>query len=441
MNIVQITPGAGAMYCGNCFRDNALVAALRKLGHDTLMIPLYLPLTLDEADQSAGTPIFFGGINVYLEQMAPLFRHAPHWLHSWLASPALLKWAAGKAAKTRPQDVGELTLSMIRGEEGNQARELVELIAWLKTQPPIDLICLSNALLIGLVRQLKKELRTPVVCMLQGEDSFLDSLPPTQRDKAWSALAERAAEADLFIAPSRYFGGLMGRRLGLPAERVRIVSNGINLDNYTPAAVPPDPPVLGYFARMCREKGLDTLIEAFIAIKRRGRVKNLKLRVGGGLGPSDESFVQALKDRLQACGLAGDVEFFPNLDRAQKQSFLRSLSVFSTPALYSEAFGLYVIEALAAGVPVVQPRHAAFPELIEATGGGVLCEPGDTDSLATAIEKLLLNRDQARALGEAGRTAVRDKFSVERMAREMMQLFQEVQAGAHSALRIPHTAL
>src|SRR5208337_2297101 len=144
MNIVQITPGAGAMYCGNCLRDNALVAALRKLGHEVLMAPLYLPLTLDEADQSAGTPVFFGGINVFLEQKTALFRGAPGWLRDLLASRRLLQWAAGKAAKTRAADLGELTLSMLRGEAGNQARELEELLAWLKTQPKPDVLCLSN---------------------------------------------------------------------------------------------------------------------------------------------------------------------------------------------------------------------------------------------------------------------------------------------------------
>src|SRR5437867_12761360 len=128
MNIIQLTPGAGAMFCGNCFRDNALVAALRRMGHDVLMVPLYLPLTLDEEDQSAGTPIFFSGINVYLEEKSALFSKTPGWLHDLLAAPRLLKWAAGKAAKTQAADLGELTLSMLRGEEGNQGRELAQLI-------------------------------------------------------------------------------------------------------------------------------------------------------------------------------------------------------------------------------------------------------------------------------------------------------------------------
>src|SRR3989454_5419507 len=213
MNIVQITPGAGVMFCGNCFRDNALVAELRKLGPSVLLGPFYLPMTLDEEDQSSGTPIFFSGVNVYLEQKAAFFRSAPGWLHHLLASPALLKWAAARAAKTRAEEVGDLTISMLRGEEGNQARELDELIGWLKQHPHPDIICLSNALLVGLARKLKQELHSKIVCMLQGEDYFLDSLPQAQRDLAWNALAERAAEIDLFIAPSRYFGDLMGKRL------------------------------------------------------------------------------------------------------------------------------------------------------------------------------------------------------------------------------------
>src|SRR5436309_3745210 len=141
MNLVHITPGAGAMYCGLCFRDNALVAELRRMGHQVLMVPLYLPFTLDEADESAGTPIFFSGINVYLEQKSAFFRHAPAWFHDLFAARGLLKWAAGKAAKTRPEQLGELTLSMLRGEAGNQARELDDLIAWLKKQPAPDVIC------------------------------------------------------------------------------------------------------------------------------------------------------------------------------------------------------------------------------------------------------------------------------------------------------------
>ena len=428
MNIVQITPGAGGMYCGGCFRDNALVAALRKQGHETLMVPLYLPLTLDEADQSAGTPTFFGGINVYLEQKSALFRKAPKWLHSLLASPALLKWASKYSARTRAADVGDLMLSMLRGEEGNQARELSDLIAWLKTQPKPDVICLSNALLVGMARKLKAELNCAVTCLLGGEDAFLDGLPPSVRETAWKTLSDRCRDVDLFLPPTRYFGDLMSRRLALRTNQVRVVPNGINLAGYQPAE-PQSPPVLGYFARMCREKGLDTLVDAYLLLKKRDAGKNLRLHVGGGCGPTDEPFVEAQRRKLREAGAMDDAQFFPNVDHAGKIAFLRNRTVFSTPALYGEAFGLYVIEALAAGVPIVQPRHAAFPELLEATGGGVLCEPGDPKSLADGIESLLRDPKRARDLGAAGRDVVAREFSIETVATKTLSAFEQAVRG------------
>jgi len=426
VNLVQLTPGAGAMYCGGCLRDNALVAALRKLGHQVTMVPLYLPLTLDETNQSTGTPLFFGGLSVYLEQKSALFRGAPGWLHDLLASPHLLKWAAGRAAKTRAADLGELTLSMLRGEEGHQGRELEELVAWLKTQPPPDVLCLSNALLLGMARRLKSELRVPVACSLQGEDSFLDALPEPLRATCWRTLAERAAEVDLLIAPSSYFGRLMTERLGLAPAKVRVIHNGINLDGYEAAGEQAGAPAVGFFARMCPEKGLDTLVEAYIRLRQRGRAGQLKLRVGGSCGPADTPFVNSQRERLGANGLLAEAEFHPNPDRAGKLKFLRSLSVFSVPARCGEAYGLYVIEALAAGVPVVQPRTAAFPELVEATRGGVLCAPGDPQALAEAIERLLVEPAQARALGEAGRRAVFDRFSAQAMAEALLQACGEL---------------
>ena len=420
------------MYCGGCFRDNALVAALRALGHDTLMLPLYLPLTLDEVDQSAGTPIFFSGVNVYLEQKLPWFRRAPDWLHQALASPRLLKLLGGLAGRTRAEDVGELMISMLRGEQGHQAREVNELTAWLKENYRCDVIALSNVLLCGLARRLKQELRVPVVCMLQGEDTFLDGLPPHFRQEAWRVVAERAAEIDLFLAPSRYFGDLMAHRLGIPPGKMRVVPNGINLDGYSlpsPKSQVPSPPVLGYFARMCEMKGLGLAVEVFIGLKKRGRVPGLQLHVGGGCGPGDVPFVEEQKGRLTAAGVLADTRFFPNVSRAEKISFLASLDVFCTPALYGEAFGLYVIEALAAGVPVVQPRHAAFPEIVEATGGGLIAEPNAL-ALTDAAEELLLNPPRAQALGAAGHAAVRQHFSVQRMAEQTLRAYQELVPGA-----------
>jgi len=426
MRIVQITPGAGGMYCGNCFRDNAMVAELRRQGHDVLMIPLYLPMTLDEEDQSRGIPVFFGGVNVYLEQKLPLLGRMPGWLHKRLASPALLQWASGRAAKTRAQDLGPMTLSMIKGEDGNQARELNELVAYLKQQQHPEIISLSNALLAGMVRTLKRELGSRVVCMLQGEDAFLDSLPESHRQITWEALAERAREVDLFIAPTKYFGDLLGRRLQIPSEKIAVVHNGLSLDGWQPPVSPPDPPVLGYFARMCREKGLHTLVDAFITIKKRARVPRLKLHVGGAMGPSDEPFVTELKARLQGAAVLGDVTFFPNVTKEQKQQFYRRISVLSVPAMYGEAFGLYLTEAWASGVPVVQPPAASFPELIASTGGGLVSRSEKPEELAETIEGLLLDEPARAAMSASALRAMRERFTLAAMTRSIAEAFESI---------------
>ena len=403
------------MYCGNCFRDNALVAQLRRMGHHALMVPLYLPLTLDEADQSEGTPLFFSGLNVYLAQKFNCFQKAPNWLRSMLTSGRLLNWLGNFAGKTRGAEAGDLTLSMMRGEAGNQARELEQLIAWLKEHEQPDVVCLSNALITGLAKRIRQELGVPVVCLLEGEDAFLDSLPSPQREQTWAELSKRVADIDLFIAPTRYYADAMAQRAGIPAAKLEHINNGINLDGFEPSDLPDDPPVLGYFARMCPEKGLDALVDAFVRLKQTGPIPGLKLAIGGGCQPGDKAFVEKQKARLRAAGLLGEVTFRANLDRDAKLVFYRGLTVLSVPAP-GEAFGLYVVEAMASGVPVVAPDDASFPEIVEGNGAGVICEKDNPQALADAIGQLLLDRERLAKCAAAGRQAAVQTFNIERMA-------------------------
>ena len=411
------------MYCGNCFRDNALVAALRKDGHEVTMVPLYLPLMLDEENQTDGTPIFYNGVNVYLEQKSPFYRNAPQWLHRIVGSEGLLNLASSRMGKTNAEDVGEITLSMLRGEAGHQAREMEQLINWLNTQPKPDVICLSNCMLLGLARQLKEALGAPIVCLLQNEAPYIDNMAEGLRESVWELMAECAREVECFIAPSEFYAALMRGKLKLADDRLRVIHNGISHEGYTADPVAPNPPVIGFFARLCKDKGLDTLIDAFIKLKAGNSIPQLRLKIGGGCRPMDEPFVERMRARLHAKALLGDVEFHPNLSREAKQNFLKSLSVLSVPAQFGESFGFYIIEAMAAGVPVVQPRCASFPELVEATGGGVCYKHDGPESLTNAIEKILHNPTEAKALGLKARETVREKFSIECMAIEMAALF------------------
>ena len=403
MRLVHLTAGTGSFFCGTCLRDHALVKALRRLGHDALMVPLYLPLVLDDSGSREESPLFFGGINVYLQQKSAFFRHTPQWLDNLLDSPALLRQAGRKAGMTNPRELGEMTLSMIEGEHGHQAKELDKLVAWLVEQKP-DVVCLSNSLLIGVARRVREELRVPIICSLQGEDAFLDSLPEPYRERCWQLVQERAADVDRFVAPSRYYNALMQERLRLAPEKIVMIYNGIDLDGFTPAAAPPEFPTVGFLARMCRDKGLDTLVEAFIRLA--PRVPHARLKIGGTQTDADRAFVNDLTDRLDQAGIANAVKFLPNLTHAEKQQFLSGLTVVSVPTQRGEAFGLFVIESLASGVPVAQPNNGAFPELIELTGGGVLYAQGDASSLADALEKLLLDPAHAAELGRCGREIV-----------------------------------
>ncbi len=437
MKIIQLTPGTGNFHCGTCLRDHALATELRKLGHEVLMVPLYLPLVTDEEEVVNRAPIFFGGINVYLQEKSPLFRKLPNGFKRFLNSESLLKLAARNHGMTAAKDLGELTLSMLRGEEGLQKSELENLVRWLKSQGPIDLLLLSNSLLVGMARQIKRELQIPIICTLQGEDSFLDALPELFRIEAWSILTECSRQIDGFVAVSHFYGKTMQQRLKCPEEKIHVVYNGIRLDAYTPRETLPDPPCLGYLARMCHGKGLEILVEAFIRIKKRNRIKGLKLRIAGSKTKADEPFIRTLSSRLAGQGLSKDVEFLPNLDLKSKQAFLKNISILSVPVVAQEAFGLYVLEALAAGVPVVQPYHSAFPELIEATGGGILYKPNEPAALASALEGLLLNPKEIGRLGQCGQRTVRQDFTAECMARNFLQVCEKIiQHPISHALRV-----
>lgn len=425
MRIVQLTPGTANFYCGTCLRDNALVSALRREGHDAVLLPMYLPHFVDEESAADRSPLFFGGINVYLQQKSAFFRGTPVWLDRVLDSPALLKLAALKASATSPQALGDLTVSMALGESGRQAKELEKLVAWLaKPENRPDVICLSNGLLLGLARRLKEALDVPVVCTLQGEEAFLDAV--AQPERCWEALRERVADTSAFVAVSRYCKTVMGGRLRIPEERIEVIHNGINLDGYAPREEGlPEPPVIGYLARMHPCKGLDVLVEAFIELKARDRIRGVKLRIAGNETPWDGPFVDRLRQRLLQSGRGADVEFLPNPDLRAKQAFLRTLSVFSVPAL-DESFGLYLLEALASGVPVIQPASGAFPELIEATGGGILYEAQAPGALATALEQALADRAGLASMASSGPRAVRERFSSAAMARGFIGVCERV---------------
>lgn len=426
MNILHIVPGSGGeFYCENCLRDTALVRQLRAMGHTVTFVPLYLPLFADAAGLAEDVPVFFGGINVYLQQKVPLFRHTPRWLDRWIDSPWLLRLAAKRAGSTRPQDLGETTLSMLRGEEGRQVKELNRLGEWLREGGRPDVVHLSNALLIGLARRIRQELKVPVVCSLQDEDKWLDAMDPRSSRACWAAIEERAADVDAFVAVSHWFGDAMATRLRQPAAKFHVVYPGVEAEGFRPAPLACDPPVIGFLSRLAPSQGLDLLVAAFIELKRDPRFARLRLRAIGGQVGDDHRFVARLRQQLASAGVAADVEIVPAFDRASRLAFLDSLSVLCVPVPGGEAYGLFVVEAMAAGVPAVEPRAGAFPELL-GEGRGVLYEPVQPGGLVAALGSVLADPDRVREMGRRARQAFLDRFTLERMAMETVRVYETV---------------
>jgi glycosyltransferase involved in cell wall biosynthesis len=405
LRIAYIAAGAADMYCGSCLHDNTLAAALQKMGHEVALVPTYTPMRTDAPSVSLDR-VFFGALNVYLQQKAAAFRHTPEAFDRLLDRPGLIQRAARLGASTDPTELGDLTCSILQGEEGFQAKELAKLVDWLRDDFRPEVVHLTNSMFAGFARSLKRDLGVPVVCSLQGEDLFLDQLREPWRTRVRELLSERSRDIDAFQVNSAWYADFMADYLKCDRNRMSVVPLGLTLEGHDGEPHPASEPLtVGYLARICPEKGLHVLVEAFRLLA--GKVR---LRVAGYLGERDRRYLEDLESRIAGWGLSGSYERVGEVDRDGKIRFLQSIDVLSVPTVYRDPKGLFVLEALANGVPVVQPRHGAFPEMIEATGGGLLVEPDSPEDLARGIETLLRDPEQRLELGRRGREAVHTRF-------------------------------
>jgi glycosyltransferase involved in cell wall biosynthesis len=428
MRIAIIAAGAGDMYCGSCLRDHALARALLELGEEVTIVPTYTPMRLD-GEPAGEQHVYFGGVEVFLAEKFSPARKGRGWLGRLASSQRLLRWLGRRSLSTHPSKLGGLTCSVLRGEEGHQARLLEELVEMLKDHVRPDLVHLTNSLYVGFARRLKQVLGVPVTCGLTGEDLFLANLSEPHRSQALGLLAERSADVDGFISSSHHAAQHMATWGGIDPAKTSVVHPGIRCDEFL--ALDADRPrgrpfTLGYFSRIAPEKGLHYLVGAFRKLAKDGRFPDLKLKIAGYLGTSQNQYAAQCRRVLAACGLRDRVELLGTVDRAQKVSFFESIDLLAVPTDYPEPKGMFVLESLAAGVPVVLPSHGAFPELVEATGGGVLHAPRDVDDLAAQIEHLLEDEAQRTELGRLGRKAIQDDFGTERMALDTRTIFRSL---------------
>ncbi len=432
MRIIYLTAGAAGMYCGSCLQDNAMAKALIRRGHDAMLLPTYTPILTDE--QSVSSPrLFFGGLNVYLQQISPLFRWLPKWSDQFLSSPRLVNWVAGRAMGTSARQLGGLTVSMLKGKDGFQRKEVSRLCDWLVSQGP-DTIVFSNLLIAGCIPEIKRLLGKPLVVMLQGDDIFYDNLIEPYRSEAIRLLRQLATQVDRFIVHSQFYLDKMRDILSVSESRFEICPLAIDTTDFESLRVQADgisdstngPPRIGYLARIAPEKGLHHLVDAFVDL--RNRFPLARLEIAGWLGKQNEPYWRSQIERLRLAGLENAYHYHGTVDRQGKLAFLKSIDVLSVPTDYAEPKGLFVLEALAAGVPVIQPDHGAFPELLNRFGGGYLFKAGDNRDLSIKLGEAIASRERLIQLGKSGREAVLLRGSTTVAAARMEAILQALVA-------------
>ncbi len=428
MRIAYITAGAGHMYCGSCLRDNTLAMALRQAGHDVQLIPTYTPTRTDEQNVSHDR-VFLGGINVFLQQHLALFRRTPWVLDRLLDSPFLLRLATRWGVSVDPAQLGAMTVSMLHGPDGFQRKEIDKLVRYLADEMRPDIVTLPNSLLIGLVPAIKPGLGgVPVCCTFQGEELFLDSLGEPYKTRALELIRQHAALVDTFIAVSAFGADQIAGYLGLDRRRIQVVPLGINLEGHARrTGADPEPFTIGYLGRIAPEKGLHVLCEAYRRLVSGGAaLPPSRLWAAGYLGPEHRAYLAGIQQQMDDWGLAPQFRYHGELDRPAKLEFLRELSLLSVPGDYEDPKGLFLLEAMASGVPIVQPRRGAATEIIETTGGGVLVTPGDPDALAQGLAGLMTDAAGRRLLGDRGYDGVRVHYSAAVMRDRALAVYRSL---------------
>ncbi len=427
MKILYLAAGAAGMYCGSCLHDNTLAAALSALGEDVLLVPTYTPLRTDE-DSVSDSHLFFGGVNVFLQQHSSIFRHTPWFLDHLLDNPRMIAWLTRGGPSIEPERLGDLTVSMLEGEHGRQRKEVRKLVRWIEQEARPDVVHLSNAMLIGVAHEIRK-LGIPVLTTLSGEDIFLEKVPPPHYDRARQVLRERAAQLDGLVALNTYYADYMADYLSVPRERVHVIPHGLNLAGHgTRPAAAGEPRTIGFLARICPDKGLHNLVAAAELLQADSEVPPFRVRAAGYLGKLDRPYLETIQRRTDAWNRPGAFEYVGEVSRAEKIAFLQGLDVMSLPTVYRESKGISVLEALANAVPVVLPDHGAFPETIEQSGGGLLHTPNDPQALAAALKRLLVEPELARDLGKSGQEAIFERFTASAMAEQTRALYRRVRA-------------
>lgn len=428
MKIVYLITGSGgSFYCGNCYRDMLYVRAIRKVpGIKARAIPLYLPPDkITSRESGFDENVFFGAISMFLREKVHFLRNMPACIDKVLDSKLLLRFAAKQAGTTSAEGYEELTINMIEGDNAFRRTEVDRLVRYIIKEGKPDIIHLSNALILGLARQLKKRIDVRVVCSLLNEDDWIDDMDEPFRSRAWQMVAKEAGYVDVFVTPSNYYRDLFRSKTGLKGENVVVVPLGFDPENEEIPRPDREPTSIGFFSRVNKYNGFDKLVDAFIEMKKQNQIPGLSLKICGGYTGADKEFISEQIRKIRKSKLEKSVKIYPEFAGEKKLEFFRDVDVISVPVRKYDGYGLYLLEANASGVPVVQPATGAFPEIIEKTRGGIIYSPDTVDELAGNLTRLMKDRSLISSLGENGRKMVRQELSLTKMSEGLAGVYNK----------------
>jgi glycosyltransferase involved in cell wall biosynthesis len=402
-------------------RDHVLAQELHRRGHLPALIAL---MSRPRVASSAFVRprVFFGQVSLFLEQRLPVLRRLPPGSDLLWDHPATLALLDHHPFGIDRRTYREIIVSILRGPGGPLRREFDKLLAHVRGQRP-DVVCISSGLFLSLARPLKQQLQCPVVSLFHGVDALLELWPVKPRYDALEALRHHVHDVDAFLAASRWQASLMRDWFAIPQEKVWLAPPGVVYAQSVPPERAPraDVPVVGFLGRVAPEKGLHLLCDAYILMRRNGALPGGRLEAAGYLDPEHLSYLAEVKTRMAAAQLASEFVYHGELDSAERARFLAGVDVLSIPSTYPRSDARGVLDALAAGVPVVQPRRGAFPEVVEETHGGLVVAPDDPDQLAEGLLSVLSQPDRGAALGRAARAVLERRFTIEQEVDRMLE--------------------
>lgn len=425
MRILYLVGGDDTIAGGATVRDSTFVRGLVEAGHDVMAVSLYGPASAE--GEEGYSRIFHPLGQTTLRRLFPRLSRVPGTIAGLFRRPQPVRTMTSLAVTGKRGDPrGPLAVSLLSGANKLQRREFSRLMEFVGGAT-IDVAVLSNTMLSGLTEAIRANLGCPIICLSQGADRFVETIEEPYRSDARKLIRKNARLFRLVVAASRYFAIRTTEFLALPASRIKVVPPGVDAATLqNPAPRRRVPFTIGYMAPIRKDKGLDILIEAMESLVRDTPVEP-ELWISGRV--EDERYWNRLHRRLEGPALKNVHRIYGTLIEKERRDFMEGLSAFVVSSREPEPRATHILEAMAAGVPVVGPASGIVPEIFQYANGGLLVSSeAPSWMFAQALELLAAMPDTADEMGRVGSEGVNKYFSIQSSADRLKAVLEEALA-------------